>query len=50
MELLGEDAQVEDHSVRLEILLILMHDRRTVYAECTISSEIILDAADGTPT
>ena len=31
-------------SIRLEIVLILMQDRCTVCAECTIGSEIILDA------
>jgi hypothetical protein len=33
----------------LEIVLILTQDRCTVCAECTIGSEIILDAPDGTP-
>jgi hypothetical protein len=36
-------------SVRLEIVLILMHDRCTVCTDCTIGLEIVLDAADGTP-
>jgi hypothetical protein len=36
-------------SVRLEIVLILTQDGCTVYAECTIGSEIMLDAPDGTP-
>jgi hypothetical protein len=36
-------------SVRLEIVLILMHDRCTVCAERTIGSDIVLDAPDGTP-
>ena len=36
-------------SVCLEIVLILTQDRCTVCAERTISSEIILDAPDGTP-
>ena len=35
--------------VHLEIVLILMQDRYMVCAECTIGSEIILDAPDGTP-
>ena len=35
-------------SIHLEIVLILMHDRCTVCVECTIGSEIILDAHDGT--
>jgi hypothetical protein len=36
-------------SVRFEIVLILIEDRCTVYAEHTISLEIILDAPDRTP-
>ena len=36
-------------SVRLEIVLVLTHDRWTVYAERTIGMEIVLDAPDGTP-
>jgi hypothetical protein len=36
-------------SDRLEIVLILMHDRCIVYAKRTIGLEIILDALDGTP-
>ena len=32
------------NSVRWEIVLILMQDRCTVCTECTIGSEIILDA------
>jgi len=35
--------------VHLEIVLILMQDRFMVCVECTIVSEIILDAPDGTP-
>jgi hypothetical protein len=35
--------------VRLEIVLILTHDRCMVCTECTVGLEIILDAADGTP-
>jgi hypothetical protein len=30
-------------------VIILMHDRGTVCAELTTSSEIILDTPDGTP-
>jgi hypothetical protein len=36
-------------SVYLEIVLILMQGMCTVFAECTIGSEIILDTPDGTP-
>ena len=35
--------------VCLEIVLVLVEDRCTIYAECTIGSEIIFDAPDGTP-
>ena len=49
MELLGDVGHVESRLVRLEIVLILTQDRCTVCAERTISSEIILDAPDGTP-
>jgi hypothetical protein len=35
--------------VRLEIVLILMQDRCTVFTERTMGSEILLDAPDGTP-
>ena len=36
-------------SVRLEIVLILTQDRCTVCVEHTMSSEVVLDAPDGTP-
>jgi hypothetical protein len=36
-------------SVCLEVVLILMQDMCTFCAECTMGSEIILDAPDGTP-
>jgi hypothetical protein len=35
MVLLGDEAQVEPLSVRLEIVLILTQDRRTVWVEHT---------------
>jgi len=35
-------------SVRLEIVLNLMQDRCMVCARCTMGSEIVLDATDGT--
>jgi hypothetical protein len=35
--------------VYLETVLVLVHDRCTDCAKCTIASEIILDAPDGTP-
>ena len=64
MALLRDKAQVEAHfgplgdsanldvdrcMVCLDIVLILTQDRRTVCAECTIGSEIVLDANNGTP-
>ena len=62
MELLGYVSHVESLSVYLEIVLVSVQDwwpvcargtngtpRCMVYAEHTISSEIILDAPDGTP-
>ena len=48
-ELLGDVSHVDSHSVRLEMVFVLVQDRWTVCAECTIGSEIILDAPDGTP-
>jgi hypothetical protein len=36
-------------SVCLETVQILMQDRCTVCAECTIGTKIVLDAPDGTP-
>jgi hypothetical protein len=36
-------------SVHLEIVQILMQDRCMLSVECTIGSEIILDAPDVTP-
>jgi hypothetical protein len=37
-------------SVRLDIMLILRHDRCTICAKLPIGSEIILDTLDSTPT
>ena len=49
MELLGDVCHVESRSVHLEMVLVFVQDRCTVYAKCTIASEIISDAPDGTP-
>ena len=49
MVLLGDEAQVEARFGILDIVLILTQDWCTVCVECTIGSEIILDAPDGTP-
>jgi hypothetical protein len=46
MVLLGDKAQVKACSVCLEIVLILMQDRRTAGIERTIGLDIILDALD----
>jgi hypothetical protein len=37
-------------SIHLEIVVVLVQDRCTVFAERTIGIEIVLDAPDGTPT
>jgi hypothetical protein len=49
MALLGDEAQVELVSVRLEIALILRHDKCMVCTKRAIGSKIILNAPDGTP-
>jgi len=49
MELLGDVGHVENHSVHLEMVLVLVQDRCTVCVECTIGSEMVLDGPDGTP-
>ena len=49
MVLLGEEAQVEAHFWRVEMILFLTRDGCTVGAEHTIGLEIILDTPDGTP-
>ena len=49
MEHLGDVGHVESHSVRLEMVLVLMEDWCTVCAKRTIGTYIILDAPDGTP-
>ena len=41
MELLGDMGRVESRSVYLEMVLVLVQDRCTVYAKCTIGSYII---------
>ena len=49
MELLGDVGHVESRSVRLEMVLVLVQDRCTVCAKCTIGSHKVYDAPDGTP-
>jgi hypothetical protein len=46
---LSDEAQVEAHFGLLVIVLILTQDRCMVCVKCTIGSEIVLDAPDGTP-
>ena len=41
MELLGDVGHVDSHSVRLEMVLVLVQDRCTVCAKLTIGSDII---------
>ena len=41
MELLGDMAHVESHSVRLEMVLVLVQDKSTVCAKCTVGSDIV---------
>ena len=41
MELLGDVGHVESRSVRLEMVLVLVQDKSTVCAKCTVGSDII---------
>ena len=41
MELLGNVGHVESRSVRLEMVLVLVQDRCTVCAKCTIGLDIV---------
>ena len=49
MVLLGDEAQVVARFGPFRDSIILMQDRCMVYTECTIGSEIVLDAFDGPP-
>ena len=49
MELQGEVSRVDSHSIRLEMVLVLVQDRCMVCTKRTIGSDIVLDAPDGTP-
>ena len=49
MELLRDVGHIESRLVRLEMVLVLAQDRCTVCAQCTIGSDIVLVAPDGTP-
>jgi hypothetical protein len=48
MELLG-GVMWDFISVHLKMVLVLVQEKCTVCAECTIGSETILDAPDGMP-
>ena len=48
MELLGDVRHVESRSVSLEMVLVLVQDRRIVCAKRTVGSKILLDAHDRT--
>ena len=50
MVILGDVGHVESRSVRLEMVLVLVQDKCTVCAKCTVGSDIVLDATDGTPS
>ena len=49
MELLGDVGHVESRSFRLEMVLVLEQDSCMACAKCTVGSDIVLDAPDGTP-
>ena len=49
MVILGDVGQLESRLVRLEMVLLLVQDRCTVCAHCTIGPDVILDAPDGNP-
>ena len=47
--LLCDLGHVESRSVCLELVLVLVQDRCMICTKRTIGSDIVLDAADGTP-
>jgi hypothetical protein len=49
MELLGDVGRLESRFGPFENSVKSVQDRCMVCAKCTISSEIVLDAPDGTP-
>jgi hypothetical protein len=49
MVLLGDKAQMEAYFGPFGVVLVSVQDRCTVCVKCSIASEIILDALDGTP-
>ena len=48
MIILGDEGHVESRSVRLEMVLVLVQDKCTVCAKCTVGSDIVYDTHDGT--
>ena len=48
MELLGDVVHVKSHFGQFGTALVSVQDRCMVCARCTIGSEIVLDAPDGT--
>jgi hypothetical protein len=49
MELLVDVGHVESRCGLTEIMFVSVQDRCTVCDKCTIGSEILLDAPNGTP-
>ena len=49
MELLCDMGHAESHIRLFGVVLVSVQDRCMVCANCTISSEIVLDVLDGTP-
>jgi hypothetical protein len=49
MELLGDMGLAESRFGCSEKVLVLVQDRWTVCAKCTIGSKIVLNAPEGTP-
>jgi len=49
MELLDDVGHVESCSVCLDMVLVLVQDRCTVFSKRTRGSDIVLDAPDGPP-
>jgi len=41
MVILGDVGHVESRSVRLEMVLVLVQDKCTVCAKCTVGSDIV---------
>jgi hypothetical protein len=48
MDLAGDVGHMEFSSFYLETVLVSVQDRCMMCARCTIGSEIVLDATDGT--